>query len=169
MDANVFVSAAGWSGAPPRIAQRWLEHGDFEIVACPRLLAEVRDVLAGRPRLRATRSRHRHRLRGELGHHARLGGRSGPLHRPAMDPRHRRQLSRGDLTGARRTLPGSPTDWLLVRSICPRHAPLALRGVRSGQEARATRRTSASRASAIRCRVRAVGLDAPRSIRLMSA
>ena len=51
--ANVFASAAGWSGAPHRIAQRWLKHDDFEIVACPRLLAEVRDMLTGRPWLRA--------------------------------------------------------------------------------------------------------------------
>ena len=52
LDANVFVSAAINDGPPHRIVQRWLEHGDFEVVMCPELLAEITVVLTERPRLR---------------------------------------------------------------------------------------------------------------------
>ncbi len=52
LDANVFVSAAISTGPPHRVVQRWLEHGEFEVVACPLLLAEVTSVLLERPRMR---------------------------------------------------------------------------------------------------------------------
>ena len=52
VDANVLVSAAIRTGPSHRIVQAWLREGAFEVVACPQLLAEVRDVLTQRPRLR---------------------------------------------------------------------------------------------------------------------
>lgn len=51
IDANVFVSAAIRTGSSHRVIQAWLENEAFELVICPRLLAEVAEVL-GRPRLR---------------------------------------------------------------------------------------------------------------------
>jgi uncharacterized protein len=51
VDANVWVSAAINRGASHRIVQLWLERSPFEVVICPRLLEEVREVLE-RPRLR---------------------------------------------------------------------------------------------------------------------
>ena len=52
LDANVFVSAAIKQGASHQVVQTWLADGAFELVICPQLLAEVRDVLTERPRLR---------------------------------------------------------------------------------------------------------------------
>jgi len=53
LDANVFVSAAIHNGASHRIVQSWLAGTtEIEVVMCPTLLAEVRDVLTTRPRLR---------------------------------------------------------------------------------------------------------------------
>jgi putative PIN family toxin of toxin-antitoxin system len=53
IDANVFVSAAIQRGASHRIIQSWLSGGaDFEVVMCPELLGEIREVLITRPRLR---------------------------------------------------------------------------------------------------------------------
>ena len=52
IDANVLVSAAIRTGPSHRIVQAWLEDGAFEVVVCPLLLAEVRDVFTQRPRLR---------------------------------------------------------------------------------------------------------------------
>lgn len=52
LDANVFVSGAIQKGASFRIVQRWLAAGDFGVIVCPELLAEISDVLTGRPRLR---------------------------------------------------------------------------------------------------------------------
>ena len=53
LDANVFVSAAIQPGASHRIVQSWLTGATpFEIVMCPALLDEIREVLTTRPRLR---------------------------------------------------------------------------------------------------------------------
>jgi putative PIN family toxin of toxin-antitoxin system len=53
LDANVFVSAAIQRGASHRIVQSWLTgSATFEIVMCPALLDEIREVLTTRPRLR---------------------------------------------------------------------------------------------------------------------
>ena len=53
IDANVFVSAAIQRGASHRIVMSWLAGtAEFELVMCPELLAEVREVLTARPRLR---------------------------------------------------------------------------------------------------------------------
>ena len=53
IDANVFVSAAIQRGAPHRIIESWLSGtADFEVLMCPELLGEVREVLTTRPRLR---------------------------------------------------------------------------------------------------------------------
>jgi putative PIN family toxin of toxin-antitoxin system len=53
IDANVFVSAAIQRGASHRIVLAWLAGtADFEVVMCPELLGEVREVLTTRPRLR---------------------------------------------------------------------------------------------------------------------
>jgi len=53
IDANVFVSAAIQRGASHRIIESWLGgSADFEVVMCPELLQEVREVLTTRPRLR---------------------------------------------------------------------------------------------------------------------
>ena len=52
LDANVFASAAIAMGPSHRIVQRWLRDAAFDVVACPTLLAEVRDVLTARRRLR---------------------------------------------------------------------------------------------------------------------
>ena len=53
IDANVFVSAAIQRGPSRRIVDAWLAGDSFGVVACPpRLLAEVREVLTKRPRLR---------------------------------------------------------------------------------------------------------------------
>ena len=53
IDANVFVSAAIQRGASHRIIESWLSGtAEFEVVMCPELLGEVREVLTTRPRLR---------------------------------------------------------------------------------------------------------------------
>lgn len=53
LDANVFVSAVIQNGASHRIVQDWLAGvALFDVVMCPGLLAEIRDVLTTRPRLR---------------------------------------------------------------------------------------------------------------------
>ena len=53
IDANVFVSAAIQRGASYRIVESWLTGtADFEVVMCPALLDEIREVLTTRPRLR---------------------------------------------------------------------------------------------------------------------
>ena len=53
IDANVFVSAAIQRGASYRIIESWLNgSAGFQIVMCPVLLGEVREVLTTRPRLR---------------------------------------------------------------------------------------------------------------------
>jgi putative PIN family toxin of toxin-antitoxin system len=53
LDANVFVSAAIQRGASHRIVQSWLTGtASFELVMCPALLDETREVLTARPRLR---------------------------------------------------------------------------------------------------------------------
>lgn len=53
LDANVFVSAAIQRGASHRIVESWLNgSSDFDIVMCPALLGEIREVLTMRPRLR---------------------------------------------------------------------------------------------------------------------
>lgn len=53
IDANVFVSAAIQRGASHRIVESWLSGGTaFEVVMCPELLGEIREVLTTRPRLR---------------------------------------------------------------------------------------------------------------------
>lgn len=53
IDANVFVSAAIQHGASHRIVMSWLAGAvEFEVVMCPALLAELREVLTARPRLR---------------------------------------------------------------------------------------------------------------------
>ena len=52
VDANVFVSAAIRNGPSRRIVQAWLERDTFEVIVCPELLREVREVLTERPRLR---------------------------------------------------------------------------------------------------------------------
>jgi putative PIN family toxin of toxin-antitoxin system len=53
IDANVFVSAAIQRGASHRIIESWLSgSADFEVIMCPELLDEIREVLTTRPRLR---------------------------------------------------------------------------------------------------------------------
>lgn len=53
IDANVFVSAAIQRGASHRIVESWLSgRANFEVVMCPKLLGEIREVLTTRPRLR---------------------------------------------------------------------------------------------------------------------
>ena len=53
IDANVFVSAAIQGGASYRVVESWLTStADFEVVMCPALLDEFREVLTTRPRLR---------------------------------------------------------------------------------------------------------------------
>jgi len=53
IDANVFVSAAIQRGASHRIIESWLGgSAEFEVVMCPELLGEIREVLTTRPRLR---------------------------------------------------------------------------------------------------------------------
>ena len=48
----MFVSAAIRAGPSHRIVQRWLKSGGFHIIICPKLLAEVTEVLTERPHLR---------------------------------------------------------------------------------------------------------------------
>jgi putative PIN family toxin of toxin-antitoxin system len=53
IDANVFVSAAIQRGASHRIIESWLSgRADFDVVMCPQLLGEIREVLTTRPLLR---------------------------------------------------------------------------------------------------------------------
>ncbi|HYN31373.1 MAG TPA: putative toxin-antitoxin system toxin component, PIN family [Ilumatobacteraceae bacterium] len=53
IDANVFVSAAIRRGASHRIIESWLGgSAEFEVVMCPKLLGEIREVLTTRARLR---------------------------------------------------------------------------------------------------------------------
>ena len=48
----MFVSAAIRAGPPHRIVQRWFKSGEFYVIICPKLLAEVTEVLTKRPHLR---------------------------------------------------------------------------------------------------------------------
>lgn len=52
LDANIFVSAAIRTDPSHQIVEAWLERDPFHLVICPTLLAEVRDVLIDRPRMR---------------------------------------------------------------------------------------------------------------------
>jgi predicted nucleic acid-binding protein len=53
IDANVFVSTAIQRGASHRVIEVWLSgRAHFEVVMCPQLLGEIREVLTNRPRLR---------------------------------------------------------------------------------------------------------------------
>jgi uncharacterized protein len=53
IDANVFISAAIQRGASHRIVESWLSGtAEFEVVMCPALLGEIREVLTVRPRIR---------------------------------------------------------------------------------------------------------------------
>ena len=52
LDANVFVSGAIRAGASGRLVEQWLKSAAFDVVACPELIEEVRDVLTNRQRLR---------------------------------------------------------------------------------------------------------------------
>lgn len=45
IDPNVLISAAVASGVSAELVDRWLNERPFEIVACPTLLAELREVL----------------------------------------------------------------------------------------------------------------------------
>lgn len=45
-DPNVLVSAAVASGGSAELFDRWLTDRPFELVACPALVGELRDVLA---------------------------------------------------------------------------------------------------------------------------
>lgn len=45
-DPNVLVSAAVASGVSAELFDRWLTDRPFELVACPALVGELRDVLA---------------------------------------------------------------------------------------------------------------------------
>ena len=52
IDANVFVSAAIGRGPSTRLVDQWMSgKASFEVIVCPRLIGEIRDVL-DRPRLR---------------------------------------------------------------------------------------------------------------------
>lgn len=51
LDTNVWVSALIAEGPAHRIVQRWLSgESNFEVVLCPRLIDEIRDVLT-RPKI----------------------------------------------------------------------------------------------------------------------
>jgi putative PIN family toxin of toxin-antitoxin system len=52
IDTNVFVSAAIRTGPSHRVVQAWLQRNAFEVVVSHILMAEVREVLTTRPRLR---------------------------------------------------------------------------------------------------------------------
>ena len=52
IDANVFVSAAIRTGPPHQVVEAWLRDGAFDVIVCPNLLNEVREILTQRPRLR---------------------------------------------------------------------------------------------------------------------
>lgn len=52
IDANMFVSAVIGRGSSTRLVDEWMSgQAPFEVIVCPRLISEIRDVL-GRPRLR---------------------------------------------------------------------------------------------------------------------
>ena len=52
VDANVFVSAAIGRGPSTRLVDQWMSgEASFDVIVCPRLIGEIRDVL-DRPRLR---------------------------------------------------------------------------------------------------------------------
>lgn len=52
IDANVVVSAAIGRGASTRLIDQWMSgQASFDLIVCPRLIGEIRDVL-DRPRLR---------------------------------------------------------------------------------------------------------------------
>ena len=51
VDPNVLVAAAITDGVSARLLDHWLTLRSFEIVACPMLIAELRDVL-GRDKFR---------------------------------------------------------------------------------------------------------------------
>jgi putative PIN family toxin of toxin-antitoxin system len=53
LDANVWISAAISSSPSHRVVHTWLADQPFQVILCPRLLDEVRNVLTERPRLRA--------------------------------------------------------------------------------------------------------------------
>lgn len=46
IDPNVLVSAAVASGVSAQLLDRWLTDRPFELVVCPALIGELRDVLA---------------------------------------------------------------------------------------------------------------------------
>jgi uncharacterized protein len=46
IDPNVLVSAAVATGVSGQLIDRWLTERPFELVTCPHLIAELRDVLA---------------------------------------------------------------------------------------------------------------------------
>ena len=46
VDPNVLVAAAITDGVSARLLDRWLTARSFEIIMCPMLIAELRDVLA---------------------------------------------------------------------------------------------------------------------------
>lgn len=52
IDTNVFVSAAIRAGPSHRVVQAWLQRNAFEVVVSHTLMAELREVLTTRPRLR---------------------------------------------------------------------------------------------------------------------
>ena len=52
LDTNVFVSAAIQNGASYQILQRLFLSSSVELIICNEILAELRDVLTSRPRLR---------------------------------------------------------------------------------------------------------------------
>jgi len=51
LDANVLVSAVIAQGVSAELLDRWLTDRPFEVVVCPILIAELREVLA-RPKFR---------------------------------------------------------------------------------------------------------------------
>ena len=51
LDPNVLVSAVTAQGVSADLLERWLTDRPFEVVVCPILIAELRDVLA-RPKFR---------------------------------------------------------------------------------------------------------------------
>jgi uncharacterized protein len=52
LDTNVFVSAAIQNGASYQILQKLLLSSSVELIICPEILVELREVLVSRPRLR---------------------------------------------------------------------------------------------------------------------
>ena len=52
LDTNVYVSAAISSGAPCELIHHWISGSDFEVLICPKLMTEIKDVLLERQALR---------------------------------------------------------------------------------------------------------------------